>query len=77
MRCIIFLLFPLLTFGQEFQIAYGMVLSVDPFTKLIYYVDSFDYKIKSINVDGTGDTETPFPTIPSFAYNIHLNMHLI
>ncbi|MCK4558263.1 MAG: hypothetical protein KAV45_00665 [Calditrichia bacterium] len=77
MRCIIFLLFPLLTFSQEFQIAYGMGFSVDPFTKLIYYIDSFDYKIKSINVDGTGDTETPFPTIPSFAYNIHLNMHLI
>ena len=71
MRYIIFLLFPLLAFGQEFQIAYGMGFSVDPFTKLIYYVDSFDYKIKSINVDGTGDTETRFPTIPSFAHLEH------
>ena len=63
--------------GQEFQIAYGMGFSVDPFTELIYYVDSFDYTIKSVKPDGTNETQTFFPTIPSFAHLEHKATYLV
>jgi hypothetical protein len=71
LKWLISLIFPLIVFGQEFQISYGSAFNLDPFTKYIYYVDSFDYKIKSVKIDGSNIAETIFPTIPSFAHIEH------
>ena len=60
--------------GQEFQISSGsavMPFTVDPFTKVIYYRNFFNYKTMSVNIDGSNEIETFFPTVPSFAHLEH------
>ena len=67
LKIIIILIFPLMVLGQEFQISSGsavMPFTVDPFTKVIYYRNFFNYKTMSVNIDGSNELETFFPTVP-------------
>lgn len=82
MKNILFFLFLFSSYviSQEFQITYNNNINihpiVDPFTNEIYYLEDWTGNIMKIRPDGSGNTLTMFPSLPTFSKREHKAFYL-